>query len=164
MKVLWFSNTPANSDEYFNNELKGTGGWLKSLDKELQNKVELHIAFYHNKDIKSFKYLNTFYHPIYKKAKSKIAQLISLKFSKIIFTEDVDKYLSVVDKVKPDIIHIHGTENPFGYIIDKTNIPIVISIQGNITVCYHKYLSGIEKKYFSVYNNFTYSLLRYSFF
>ena len=76
MRVLWFSNTPANSDEYFNSELKSTGGWLKSLDKELQNEVELYIAFYHNKDIKSFKYLNTFYHPIYKKTKSKIVELI----------------------------------------------------------------------------------------
>ena len=29
MRVLWFANTPANAIEYFNKELKGTGGWLK---------------------------------------------------------------------------------------------------------------------------------------
>jgi len=45
MKVLWFANTPCNADEYFNTELKGTGGWLKALDRELQNHVDLHVAF-----------------------------------------------------------------------------------------------------------------------
>ena len=61
MKVLWFSNTPANSDEYFNNELSGTGGWLKSLDRSIQKKVDLHIAFYHSQNIGSFRYGKTQY-------------------------------------------------------------------------------------------------------
>ena len=39
MKILWFANTPANGDEYLNTQLRGTGGWLKALDKELQRKV-----------------------------------------------------------------------------------------------------------------------------
>jgi hypothetical protein len=43
-----------------------------------------------------------------------------------------EQYLNILDRVSPDLIHIHGTENSFSTIISKTNIPIVVSIQGNI--------------------------------
>jgi glycosyltransferase involved in cell wall biosynthesis len=45
------------------------------------------------------------------------------------------------------LIHIHGTENSFSTIISKTNIPIVVSIQGNIKMIVKNYCNGIEKKY-----------------
>jgi glycosyltransferase involved in cell wall biosynthesis len=154
MKVLWFSNTPANSDEFLGKELKGTGGWLKSLDTILQEKVDLHIAFYSNDKIDNFAHLKTSYYPIHKKSRNFIDKVKDRFTTKIIFREDLDKYLKIIDNVKPDIIHIHGTELPFGYIQEKTNIPVVISIQGNITVCKHKYFSGIEKSYLRWFDNF----------
>ncbi len=158
MKVLWFSNTPANADEYFNKELKGTGGWLKSLDKELQNKVKLSVAFYFNKQVSNFKYGNTDYYPIIRN--DKFLQKVKNRLTaNIVVDEDTHKYLDIINLVKPDIIHIHGTENPFGKILDNTNIPIVISIQGNITVCFHKYYTGIEKKYSKIANNLALRLL-----
>lgn len=151
MRVLWFANTPCNADEYFNSELKGTGGWLKALDVELQEHVELNIAFYSKKRIEPFTYKKTKYYPIY------IEQNLLIKILKrltnhVVFKEHLNIYKKIVSQIKPDIIHIHGTENPFGYIANETNIPVVISIQGNITVLYHKFLSGIEKKYLSVTN------------
>ena len=151
MKILWFSNTPANSDEYFNRQLSGTGGWLKSLDKVLQDKVDLHIAFYHNQSIESFRYEKTQYYPIpkYKNLFGKIKKRV---LNEVIDTEHLPIYLGLIDQIKPDIIHIHGTENPFGCIIGRTDIPVVISIQGNITVCLHKYCSGIESKYLKLKN------------
>lgn len=151
MKVLWFSNTQANSDEYFKRQLSGTGGWMKSLDKALQNKVDLHIAFYHQENIKDFRYKNTHYYPIprYNNLLGKIKERV---VNSIIDTEHIQFYLDIIDKVRPDIIHIHGTENPFGCIIKKTDIPVFISIQGNITVYLHKYCSGIDSKYLKLNN------------
>jgi len=58
MKVLWFSNTQANADEYFNSTLKCSGGWLKSLDQSLQNHVDLHVVFYKN-NLQRFVYKKT---------------------------------------------------------------------------------------------------------
>lgn len=150
MRVLWFSNTPANAIEYFNKEIKGTGGWLKAIDEELQNYVDLHIAFhysYYNNT--TFKYKNTTYHPI-KIYKSKFHKYWSIFTNKVINEEFKSEYLKIIDEVQPDIIHIHGTENPFGCIIDEIDIPVVISIQGVLTVISHKYCSGIEKEYLSV--------------
>lgn len=150
LKVLWFTNTPANADEYFNSELKGTGGWIKSLNQLMQHEVELHIAF-HNGNINNepFQYQETKYYPI-QVYKNKYQKKIYKSFNKVIDDDLLLKYLDVINQIKPDIIHIHGTENSFGNIIDKTDIPVIISIQGNLTVYHHKYLSGFGKEYLKV--------------
>jgi len=150
MRILWFSNTPANADEYFNSELKGSGGWLKALDQALQAHVELHIAFYMQHD-KIFKYKNTFYYPI-KTKQNLFGKVLNRFITYVTDAEDLTQYLAIIDQVKPDIIHIHGTENPFACIIPHTNIPVIVSIQGNITACLHKFCSGFEKRFLYVKN------------
>jgi len=126
IKVLWFSNTPANADEYFNSELKNTGGWLKSLDKVLQYKVDLHVVYYGNHQ-KPFKYLETTYHPI--DTSNNLCKQIKNKFCITIPThDDLNVYLDLIDQIKPDIIHIHGSEMPFAGLISHTVIPVVVSI------------------------------------
>ena len=148
MKVLWFSNSPANAAEYYNSELIGSGGWIKSLDQLLQNHVDLHIAFYSQHE-KSFIYKKTFYHPI--KINNNLFNRLRNRITSYVPDEqDLSKYLEIINHVNPDIIHIHGTENSFGCIIAHTNIPSVISIQGNITVIHHKYCSGFEKRFLNV--------------
>ena len=63
MKVLWFSNTPAYGENYL--QISGVrGGWLKSLDRAIKNKVELHIAFYFTKYVEPFEYEGVHYYPI----------------------------------------------------------------------------------------------------
>lgn len=148
MKVLWFSNTPANASEYLNQSTHG-GGWLKTLDIEIQDKIELHVAFYHNSIEKKFKYLNTTYHVLNGKS-NKIKILKNLLFKRQKYEADLPEYLEVIERVKPDIIHIHGTEDFFLSIVNQTNIPIVVSIQG--------ILNGIFRKYL---NYFTLSDLKY---
>lgn len=150
MKILWFSNTPANADEYFKKELKGTGGWLKALDQSLQKHVDLHVAFYNDRNITEFKYGNTNYYPIFRGRSGWLTFYRNTLLSKIVFYEDVQKYLNIVHKVKPDLIHIHGTENPFGYIQNQVDVPVCISIQGNINVYHHKYFSGFERRYLKI--------------
>lgn len=148
MKVLWFSNTSANADEYFNSELRGTGGWLKALDQQLQGHVELHIAFYGTEE-RHFKYGKTTYHSL-KWSNNLFKQLLTYYRGSIPNSEHLKRYLSIIEEVQPDIIHIHGTENAFGCILKHVNIPVVVSIQGIITVIHHKYFSGFEKRYLSV--------------
>ena len=145
MKVLWLTNTPANADEYLNNELKGTGGWLKALDLAIQQHVELHVAFYHESK-KSFMHKMTTYHTISNKNSvfSKLLKKITIHIPE---NDDLENYIEIINKVNPDLIHIHGTENAFGCLIGRVATPIVVSIQGNITVYYHKFFNGIEKEW-----------------
>ena len=145
MRVLWFCNTPAASDEAVGSN--GTGSWLKSLDKELQKSVDLHIAFYSKTKTEPFKYGLTTYYPIPVNKRSNIKKFIEQYTPHIIDEEDLPIYLHIINQVHPDIIHVHGTEMPFACITKHTSIPVVISIQGNLTVYHHKYFSGISKEY-----------------
>ena len=44
--------------------------------------------------------------------------------------ENFEHYQTVITKVMPDIIHVHGTELNFAQIQNYTSIPIITSIQG----------------------------------
>ena len=61
IKVLWFSNTPALGAEFIDNnsKIKGTGGWMYTLNKLLQDEVRLSVAFHHPYKLANFKYENT---------------------------------------------------------------------------------------------------------
>jgi glycosyltransferase involved in cell wall biosynthesis len=152
MRVLWFSNTPAMGEDYLRENTINSGGWMKSLDKAVQNAVELHVAFYWPYKIEPYKYMNTYYHPIFR-GNIVLENLKNKWLGSEKDTEDLGLFLSIIEEVKPDIIHIHGTENPFGCVIGKTNIPVTISIQGNLTVICHKYFSGFERKYLKLSSN-----------
>ncbi len=148
MKVLWFCNTAANGSLYLQDKTIGSGGWISSLDKALQNEVELHIAFYHPKPQIPFKFLSTTYYPIYNGYSNwKINAIVNNFIPKKINAQDLPIYLNIIEEVQPDLIHIHGSENPFSIILPHTKFPVVISIQGNITICRHKYFSGIDREY-----------------
>ena len=145
MKVLWFSNNPALGIDYLYNKskIKGTGGWLYALNDAIQHDLELSVVFHHPYKVDNFKYKNTSYFPIY--TGNIILENIKNRFLGKVYDDDfLEDYLKIVNKVKPDIIHIHGTENHFLCILDKVEIPIVISVQGNLTVYSHKFFFWIS--------------------
>lgn len=144
IKVLWFCNTPANADEYYNYLLKSTGGWLKTLNQVLEDEIELYVAFYGLKN-ESFKFQNTFYFSI--NIKNNLLKRVIKRSFPYLYDTNLNELLDIVNKVRPDLIHIHGIENNFIDIIDKVEMPVVLSIQGNINSIYNKYCSGLNRKY-----------------
>jgi glycosyltransferase involved in cell wall biosynthesis len=154
MKVLWFSLSPGLSDGYLNNNYKGIG-WVKSLEKNVQDKVDLSIAFYHDTDIAPFKLGATNYFPVKRYKYGKLSKAKRRLFNGIEAGSDIDLFLKIVNEVKPDLIHIHGTEGPFGLVQKYTSIPTVVSIQGTITVYRHKFFSAI-----SYFNTLKYSRVK----
>lgn len=157
LKILWFSNTPASGSEYLNLE-NTSGGWLSSLDKLLSAHVELHVVFYFPKFVEKFIHKGVFYYPVCKKY-WKWHMAMNIISQEFIQDQDYKIYKKIIEDVKPDVIHIHGTENPFGTILNKTNIPVLLSIQGNITIYLHKFFTGIDKKY-RAQGNYSISKLR----
>lgn len=146
MKILWFTNTPCSAAEKMGQE-GHRGGWLKSLEQAIhrQPDIELHIAFYSGKKMQPFEYKSTFFYPLHRKnTGSKAARYINkLLHRGAKDTEEVNQLLTVVDAVKPDLIHIHGTEDNFGLLQQHTSIPVVISIQGALLPYADKFFSGI---------------------
>ena len=145
MKVLWFSNNAAAGET---SKSKGTGSWLAPLNLALQERIEMHVAYHH--PYKKAPYLigKTMYYPIY--TGNIIWEKVKNKYLHQVYDEKfINQYLEIIDKISPDIIHIHGTELPYAAICGKVNIPVVVSIQGNITVILHKFISGLGDKYLS---------------
>lgn len=153
-KVLWFSNTPAAGDEYISSN--GTGGWMKSLDKAIQDNVDLHVVFCYRGYPAEFRVGKTTYYSV---STNSLVERIKDKISFIMGKRpDVERELKVVEKVHPDIIHIHGTETPWIEILPYIkDIPVILSVQAIMTVMSHKYYSGIQKSdipYFSIFRKF----------
>jgi len=146
MKVLWFSNTPGLGKEYLKMNVFGEG-WISALQSEIENspEVELGFVFYSDQAIPPFQFNNTNYFPVQKIANTPGKRFLYRLTSKIEYRENVDAFVRIVEEFKPDIIHIQGTENPFGLISKQVkNIPIVISIQGNLSAYTSRYFAGMK--------------------
>lgn len=142
MRVLWFANTPCGASEKLIPNI-ASGGWLVSLDKIVSENFELHIAFYYHEALKPFQLGNTTYHPIYIK-QSFIAKIFALLKKQFINKDNIRFLLAKVNDVNPDLIHIHGTENDFIKLVDQTKIPIIVSLQGVVSVIVNYFHGGFE--------------------
>lgn len=141
LRVLWFSPNPAAGDEYSGSN--GTGGWMKTLDKAIQNEIELHVAFYNRRYPTTFVVGNTTYHSLAPVGMMNlIKRRISLFFGKKF---DLKKWQELINEVNPDIIHVHGTELGYEEVVQVTNKPVVLSIQAILTSMTHKYYGDFNK-------------------
>ncbi|MCU6777513.1 glycosyltransferase family 4 protein [Phocaeicola fibrisolvens] len=160
MKILWFCNTPCCALEKISTQKGVSGGWLNTLSKELsqKNDIELHIAFYWNQDILPFEYKKIQYYPIYKNnSKNKLTRWMQRLQNTMSFSNNnnVQPLLKIINDIKPDLIHIHGTEEDFGLISLYINTtPIVLSIQGFLSSIHAKLFSGIPQTKVSKYETF----------
>ena len=146
MRVLWFANTPGLSQHHLNNKISG-GGWISSLQSAVENSsgIELGFVFYHDGVLTPFTGGKTHYYPVRKIGFSKKKRMLHRITRKTEYQENLADFLRIVKDFRPDIIHVHGTENSFGLIVNHIqDIPIVISIQGNLTVYAHKYFAGMD--------------------
>lgn len=145
MRILWFSNVPLPEySKLMNEEESPYGGWLinASYDLTLHDNVELIIAF---------------------PSKSAIVNKVDGK--KIIYYSFPEKKISInhlgelVDQIKPDLIHLFGSELPHSISVVKVSnnkqIPIVLSIQGLVSMySQHMYIGlPINAIYFSTIRN-----------
>lgn len=147
MKVLWFANTPCGAIEKISKNYY-LGGWLKSLEDSLveNTQIELSVCFYWNRPLLPFKHKQTNYFPIYRNSgNSKVVRHVKKYFPKLNDKDEIPLLLQVINSVKPEVIHIHGTEDNFGLIQEFTEIPCVISIQGFLLPIVVKYYEGISK-------------------
>jgi glycosyltransferase involved in cell wall biosynthesis len=144
MKILWFTNIPSLASEYLNQSIIG-GSWISSLEKTLSGReeIQLAIAFRHGDNaLDKFVYQKTTYYSI-PYPKGKIKNLFYRHFNIINDKELITHCLDIVEDFKPDLINIFGTEEAWGLIANKVSVPVVIHLQGILTV--------YEKKWFSAH-------------
>lgn len=129
MNILWITNIIMPEAEALmtsSTVLKASGGWMVGLASQLvkNNNICLTIATV-SKRVSTIKRLQgeniTYY-------------ILPLKSYETC-------WLSVRDDVKPDVIHLHGTEYPWGKSYVDTCGPehVVVSIQGMLSAYYYYY-------------------------
>ena len=117
---------------------------MKALEKNIQDKVELSIVFYHDKHVEPFTLGATKYYPVNRYTSGKVSKIKQRILNSIEPDADVRTFVNIINQVKPDVIHIHGTETPYGLVQKFVDIPTVVSIQSIIIVYRYKYFSTIS--------------------
>lgn len=144
IRVLWFSNTSVDytkSSSGYNG-----GGWISALkDKAIEaGNIELAIAFYGNSEDKHLIKDNVSYYPI--SFDRKISSRLKRSFSKEQQEHDhIIEFKSIIKSFKPDLVHVFGTEKPFGLVAQHTSVPTIIHLQGLI----NPYLNALLPPYYS---------------
>lgn len=148
LNVLWFSLSPCGSIR-LHNEARVIQGWMISLEDEIKkiSNIKLSVVYLSDKREAPFYFDGVTYYPVWNnRPKNKVGKFLYRlssykKYDSIILTQ----LINIVDIVKPDLIHIHGTEECFGMISNYVdNIPIVFSIQGMLAPYKEKFFSGIS--------------------
>lgn len=127
IKILWLEVSVPG--KYIDGEKTPIRGWQDSLEQIVKEvpEIQLYVAFVSpiysdTKVIDGVSYI-----PIHYKKKN----IFKLEWDS--FAENVTpQVLSIINKVKPNLVHIFGTEWPFGIVTPKIKAPVVIHIQGAI--------------------------------
>lgn len=142
MKVLMFCNSPGIAYKYLN--LVNAEPWVSALEEKLKKEdIQIAHVFNHSNYIEPFEYDNIQFYPVFVK-RSKYSVLYRRVFAKI-DNGKLLEYKKIIEEFEPDLIHIHGTEGPFGQVINSTTIPCVISIQGLLNVYQGFFKKGIKQ-------------------
>ncbi|HUB62461.1 MAG TPA: glycosyltransferase family 4 protein [Puia sp.] len=145
MRVLWFANTPGLSAGYLKISL-AAGGWISSLQRVVEGvaEVELGFVFYSEQGGEPFEYGRTWYYPVRPLGSSKGKRLMNRIGARAETDENLPAFLKAIELFRPDLIQVHGTEFPFGLVLrEVAAVPVVVSIQGNLTVYREKYFAGL---------------------
>lgn len=141
LKILWLVNIKLPEISIIQGKINTTyvGGWLSGLYNSLiqSEEIEKIIICYPINDI------------------SEHGESLKTIFSSFDISDDQklirNNFIDIIDKYKPDIIHIHGTEYDYSYIMQKAADDLgigdrtVCSIQGLVSIYAEHFFGGMEE-------------------
>jgi len=143
VKVLWFVNVPFPPVDQAlppGRPFAGSGWWMSALLNGIRQRgnVEIHVAWGHDGEHHSIVHVDhsttveafPFWHrstpPCSGRVGNGRAEALHLFASR--YPVGVDH---VIERAAPDVIHVHGTESPAGLLLQRWQVPTVVSIQGS---------------------------------
>lgn len=143
MKILWVTNVPLpEASMLLNEKPEPFGGWLVNAAFNLANvkDIKLEISF-PKKEVKNVRVLEA------KKVTYYIFPTIGYSNKEL---KNNDNLLYIIEKSKPDLVHIFGTEYAHTLamvnLCKNKNINVVISIQGLLSFIAEHYMNGIPNR------------------
>lgn len=142
MRVAWVA---PNGGNFTLSSLKGTGGWISSMESSLlesNEDIELGVVFVHSEDLQPVKHDRVTYYPVYRPLENNIQKLYHRWFRDEEKYEDalVAQMVEYIEQFKPDIVHIWGCENFYVKVLKYINYPSVVHIQGFASSIVQHYL------------------------
>ena len=132
MKVLWFEVTVPSRYTTNNSPVEGWQDSLEDIVKKRGKGIELIIAFlgqsgFREKTVEGVRYI-----PIIPKYNrwNKIYSNFSNRWNTV--NKIIPLALECINRVKPDLIQIFGTESEFAQVAKYCKIPIVVHMQGSV--------------------------------
>jgi glycosyltransferase involved in cell wall biosynthesis len=148
MRVLWFTNLlllPVTHKAGLPDTI--SRGWVDSLRLALMQypNLELGVASTSKFNYDYFEEGGTKYYNIPAPADyGNFGSVLRRWMSSIEIPDGMRHCLEIIERFKPDLIHIHGSENFYGTLTNETSIPTVISMQGILSVCEKFYYGGLS--------------------
>ena len=167
MKILWFTSTPSNASLEFGNTYFGAG-WISALETIVAgaNKHQLGICFiYNGTEYKKIIKNNVVYYGIPIRKKNGIKRIMERQLGRLEDEFTSALYDEVIADFKPEVIHVFGTENGYGKILQHKFDKVVFHLQGLVAPIAEMYFpSNISKLQTVIHDKLTNILRGLTFF
>lgn len=149
MRVLWIGSSGHYVPSHSSQGGYNGGGWITSLQKEMMKipNIILGVSFCKDGEPEKVVQNGVIYYPIPNHVKSFKDKIIDfyhihdVKRDEILWPYYKDKFRSVIDDFKPDVVHIFGSEKYEGLAAFVTGtIPTVLHVQGLLSLYVNVFL------------------------
>lgn len=149
LRVLWFTNVELDPEEIRTGRDRAKRGWMAALASTIYEQVDLHVAsVHHSKRGSRHPAFSTHYlTPRFGRLRLLLRWLCNYQN---VDGDLVPQILRIIDEVKPDIVHIHGSEKSFIRAVphlNERNVPVLLSIQGILSVISKKQTAGFSESF-----------------
>lgn len=147
MRVLWFTDYPPPAVRH-RLELAddpGPQAWVQALAERLAREpgIELAIATWDEKSLSPFEDTGVAYYTFQRSVPPSRTGRIMANWRHQLPVPPLDKAAGLVRRLSPDIVHVHGTEGPWGLLAPLIQpAPCVVSLQGILQAYLRHYFAG----------------------
>ncbi len=138
MRVLWFVNIPLPAVTQRNGDPPiHHGSWLAQLEVALRDTPDLTlgIAATTHSRFAPFESQGVIYYGIGQGDSPRGVTRVATRWRHLVCPdEDLSALHRVIAAFRPDLVHVHGTEQQFGLLAGQSAMPVVVSIQGILSV------------------------------
>ena len=151
MRVLWFTSVmPAAVSTHLGTTVSvGPASWVESLRHTLAGRDDLDLAIASPSPAHYVPFTAdrvSYYGIPTQESRTRMGRAVSGWRGSFSLPDMNQTCLEIVRDFDPDVVHIHGTENPFGLIGPHSGAPVVISLQGLLTVYERFFFRGMTSR------------------
>ena len=127
MRILWFTNNRVNLEKGLTR-----GGWMQRLERQLAQEEQIKLTVvtrYNGATLRRATVGGSTYYLV-PDCRSRFRKRLDILLNREPIHVWQAQYLKIMDAVRPNIIHVFGTEMDYGLVAGLTDVPVVIHIQG----------------------------------